>query len=907
MQFQKQRLRLAVAGALVAFPFAAAAQQAQKVEKIEVTGSNIKRVDSEQASPVTIVRREDIEKSGATSISDVIRALPLDNNGSISDSFGIGFAAGSSGVSLRGLTVNSTLVLLNGRRMAPYGLADDGQRSFVDLNSIPLDAVERVEVLKDGASAIYGSDAIAGVVNIILRRDFQGATANVSLGRSGHGDGDEYRASITAGTGSPARDRFNAFVNLEVAGRDAIEQKGRPAYLGTNDLRPFGWQDQRPGNPNTAWGATSPLLNARPVDPVTGGSPGAYVPPGGCAPGTEDDQHFCRWSIVDWTQIQPEVSRANLLGKLTYLFSDAAEMYAEAGYFTTTTKTQSTPAGSSSTWVNVRDLEVVSSANVFLPVGHPDNPFNAQNRGARIRYQFADVGARRNEYETAVTRLIGGVRGALAGWDYDAGLGYVASETERVSLGYIRYSVLREMIANGTYRFGRNAGLNSAETYARLSPRLVNETESSTTFVDARATRELMDLAGGPMSIAVGLDLRKEKLDTPGTPYTFEGDIIGLGYSAFNGERDVTALFAEVVAPVTRTLELNAAFRSDRYSDYGTSTTPKVGIKWTPTRTLALRGTYAEGFRAPSPAENGNSSTAGFATFLDPVRCDVTEDPRDCGSASTVVLTTGNRAIRPETSKSYNAGIVFEPLPSTSMSLDFWRIERRDEILGADPNAILANPAGYPGAQIVRDEPDSEYPGLPGRVLAISAPYQNGPQTTTSGFDVDIAHRFALGDAGRLTANLIATYVRSFRRILPDGTTSEYIGTHGPTSLSSNAGTPRVRGTLRFSWERGPATVSTLANYVSGMRGIESAGGECLNPGNYSDPAACRIASFTTWDLTGSYKVTPKLEMYGAVRNLFDRLPPYDPQTYGAVNYNTTFHLAGAVGRSFSVGARYTW
>ena len=900
------RLRAVVSALAAVLPLTVAAQQAPR-EKIEVTGSNIKRVDAEQASPVTVVRREDIEKSGAATISDVIRALPLDNNGSISDAFSIGFAAGASGVSLRGLTVNSTLVLLNGRRMAPYGLADDGQRSFVDLNAIPLDAVERIEILKDGASAIYGSDAIAGVVNVILRRDFQGASANVTAGRSRHGDGDEYRASITAGTGSPQRDRFNAFVNLEVAGRDEIAQKDRGGYLGTNDLRPFGYQDQRPGNPNTAWGTTSPLLNARPVDPVTGGSPGAYVPPAGCAPQNQDEDHFCRWNIVDYTTIQPEVNRTNVLGKLTWAVSDATELYAEAGYFTTKTKTRSTPAGGNSTWANVRDLAVVNSNNVFLPVGHPDNPFNAQNRGARIRYQFADVGPRRNEYETDVTRLIGGVRGALAGWDYDAGVGYVRSETERISRGYIRYSVLREMIANGTYRFGANANLNSAETYARLSPTLANNTESSTTFVDARGSRELMELPGGPLSIALGLDLRKEELDSPGTPYTFEGDIIGLGYSAFKGDRDVTALFAEVVAPVTRGLELNAAFRSDRYSDYGSSTTPKVGIKWTPTRNLALRATYAEGFRAPSPAENGNSSSAGYSTFLDPVRCDVTEDPRDCGSASTVVLTTGNTSIRPETSKSYNAGIVFEPTNSTSISFDYWRIQRSDEILGADPNAILQNPGGYPGAQVVRDEPDAEYPNLPGRVLAISAPYLNGPRTTTSGFDIDVAQRFALGGAGRLTANLIMTYVRSFRRILPDGTVSEYIGTHGPTSLSGNAGTPRVRGTFRLSWERGPATVTGLLNYVSGMRGIESAGGECLNPDNYGDGVECRIASFTTFDLTGSYKVTPKLELYGSIRNLFDRVAPYDPQTYGGVNYNPTFHLAGAVGRFFSVGARYTW
>jgi iron complex outermembrane receptor protein len=895
----------ALAGGISATSFA---QQVSKGERIEVTGSNIKRVDAETASPIQILKREDIEKSGATSISEVIRSLPVDNNGSISDAFGSGFAAGASGVSLRGLTVSSTLVLLNGRRMAPYGLADDGQRSFVDLNSIPLDAVDRIEILKDGASAVYGSDAIAGVINVILRKDFQGAMVNASTGMSRHGDGKEHRLSITAGKGDPGKDRFNAFVNVELMNRDAIEQRSRGAYVGTDDLRGQGWYDARGGNPLDPFSvSTSSIVgNVRSVN-ANGGAPvGPFQPLAGCAPANLD-QGFCRWSITDYLQIQPEVKRANFLGRLTYRFSDSIESYFEAGLFTTKTKTVTTPSSSSTTWANVRDLAVVSSSNLFLPVGHPDNPFNAANQGARLRYVFGDVGPRRNGYETAVTRVIGGVRGASGGWDWDAGAGYVQSESDRTADGYIRYSVLQELIASGTYRFGVNAHLNSAQTYARLAPTLESSSKSSTSFVDLRASRELLELPGGALAIALGGDLRNEKLDSPGTPYTFEGDIMGLGYSSFKGDRNVTAAHVELVAPVLNSLELNAAARIDHYSDVGNSTTPKLGVKWTPLKSLAVRATYSEGFRAPGPAESGDSSNAAYTTFRDPVRCVVTSDPRDCGGASTVVLSTGNTAIKPETSKSVTFGVIFEPAAGTSIAVDAYRIERRDEILGADANAILQNPGAYPGAAVVRDEPDTEHPNLPGRVLAVSAPYLNGPQTRTSGIDLDMAQRFNLGASGRLTANLIVTYVKSFLRTLPNGTASEYVGTHGPTALSGNGGTPRTRATFRLSWDQGPATLTGITNYVSGMRGIESTGGECLNPDNYHNPEECRIPSFTTFDLTGSYKVSRQLEIYGAIRNVFDRLPPYDPQTYGAVNYNPTFHLAGAIGRFFTLGGRYTF
>jgi len=179
----------------------AAAASDKELTEIVVTGSLLHRTEIETESPVTVFTAEQIQQTGLTTIADVIRTVSADNSGTIPTAFGLGFAAGASGVALRGLTVNSTLVLIDGRRAAPYALADDGQRSFVDLNTIPLDSVDRIEVLKDGASSIYGADAIAGVVNVILKKQFQGANVSAEVGKGQHPGGGETRFTATAGTG----------------------------------------------------------------------------------------------------------------------------------------------------------------------------------------------------------------------------------------------------------------------------------------------------------------------------------------------------------------------------------------------------------------------------------------------------------------------------------------------------------------------------------------------------------------------------------------------------------------------------------------------------------------------------------------------------------------------------------
>lgn len=921
-------------------------QQAQKLERIEVTGTNIKRSDVETAAPVTIITREEIARSGKQSIAEVVQTVSANNQGSVPASFTSGFAAGSAAISLRGLGVNATLVLVNGRRMAPYGLADDGQRTFVDLNSIPLEAVERVEVLKDGASAIYGSDAIGGVVNIILRRDFKGTIAGASYGQTKYDDGKTTRAFGTLGFGNLSTDGYNINFTLEGSKEDKIRQADRPGYLGTYDLRPWGLWDNRRGTGPTGGtlggggffsDGTSFYNRSIPEGVVLNPAPGSgFTNPiqltnptrAGCEVSALTG--LCIFDHIVYADVQPETTRANLAGRGTFQISSQTQAYAELGYFTSEIKGGTTPTGTGGAIVfDPRSLTDPTNfgplviQNAVLPAGHPDNPTGVDRL---VRILMTDLGGRRETIKNDVLRVIGGVTGDAFGWNYDAGVGYLESKLKNTREGYLRFSEFQNALNNGTYRIN-NPSANSQSLYDAISPKLVTEAKNSVTFVDGKINRELMQLAGGPLGIALGAEWRQEKTDSPPVPFTDVADIWGLGFAAFNSKRDVYALYGEVAAPIIRNLELNAAIRYDHYSDYGNSTTPKVGFKFQPLNQLTIRGTYAESFRAPGPAESGNSSSAGFTGII--------------------LVSVGNPAVRPEEAKSTTLGLIFEPWEGGSASLDYYRIKRTDEIVQADQAAILAGvscPAGFvgliPGAQ-----PNSQVYCDDTDVLGAIGLYQNANSTKTAGYDLDIRQRFNMGTAGRLTADLRWTHIRKFERKLQDGTIFEYAGTHGPFVLSAAGGTPQNRGTLTLNLDRGPWAFSWTTNYVSRMEMIDHKGetlvdhgdgsfststGESLSNGPVTGvcgvyaanpvgflggttpvvmPASpynnCKVPSFTWHDVTVKYSGFRNLDLFGSILNVFNTMAPLDPYTYGGVNYNPTFHQAGAVGRFYSVGFRY--
>jgi len=924
-----QRNKIAIALGLGGVALVAGGQAAAQDIRVNVTGTNIKRVDSETAAPIETISREDIQASGLQTIQDVVRQITANNNGSIAPSFTNGFSASGAGVSLRGLGPNNTLVLVNGRRMANFGLADDGHASYVDLGQIPFDAVERIEVLKDGASAIYGSDAVAGVVNIILRQQFTGFTATATGGTTYNGDGNQYKVSLTGGIGDLTKDKYNAFLALDYQHQDNYKWSATRDYMGSNDLRGMGWWDQRLGNPNTvSTGSLNGMV--RSVNPATGGSPGPYVSLPGCptgqySPGGESalaPDKYCLWDSKDWTDIQPEIDRFNVYARGTYNFTPDIQGYTELSYFQVKTKTNFTPTGVRANWYDPSTNTIKSSVNNFLPVGHPDNPFSADGRGARLYYTMGDVGGRDNEYTTDTQRYLVGLKGANAGWDWDiAGL-YIKTDTEVSRSGYVQYDRLQQAYAGtspyGYYRVGANANLNNPAIYGWLAPSVSYNISSENTLFDAKASRDIYKLDGGQLAMAVGYQFWREELNNPGAPGTNTGNIVGLGYSAAFGSRNVNALFAELYAPVLKNLELTAAIRYDDYSDVGGTWNPKIGAKWTVIPSLVLRGTWATAFRAPGLYETSTANaTAGFVVARDPVRCPITGLSADC-SGQVLGINTGNPYIKPETSDTWTVGVIWEPLPGLSGTLDYWNIKTDDQITIGSVQGVLNSPSNFPAATVGRDT--NNLPGIPnsGTVLYVSTPFQNANTVKTDGIDLDIIYKWNLKEYGMLTTEFQWTHVLNYSQTL-GGIEYKYAGTSGNYDVSSGSGTPQDRWNLILGWQQGPWNVTGTVRFVSGYDEIPwsnegaSMPTDCLwglqpAPGTTNEQTSCSVKSFTTFDLSANYTGFKNWSIFGSVINLFNAKAPFAPAAaYGLVNANYNYAFSGITGTQFNLGARYTF
>jgi len=899
---------------LAAAASSAIAQESEKpttLDRVTVTGSNIPRTDTETPSPVQVITRQEIDRTGKGNVAEYLQTLTADGAGSIPKTFGNGFAGGGAGISLRGLGAGSTLVLLNGRRMATYGLADDGQKVFTDLSTIPLDAVERIDVLKDGASAIYGSDAIAGVVNIILRSDFTGAILRGSYGLSGDSDGDQRKATLTAGTGSLAEDGWNAFFSLDVGKSDAIRTSDRRdrKWIGTGDLRRWGYDidgSQFLGGAfnGTAGQGSSPTGSIYAPDGTIESLPGcaalSSVTP-------QDSRGGCVWDQTQFRDLAPEEKYVNLFTRATFAFGDSSEAYVEMGYSKKQTRFQNTPSNISGSWgypggpVNANS----GPGAVMLGPDHPDNPYD---EAVRVRYSAFDVGPRVTNNTNEFFRFLAGVKGTWGDWDYDTA--YLHSSTNLVNKrdGFLRYSAVRCVLedpncAAGVWNIGQGSESNPQSLYDYISPTISARAKSELDMFDFKVSRSLADLAGGPLGLALGTEWRKTSNSLTPQTYTDQGDIIGLGYSAYDGTQNVYAAYAELSAPVLQQLELNAAIRYDKYESGDGAVKPKVGFKWNPSEWFALRGTYAEGFRAPNPAENGDGGLAAFSRANDPVRCpNGTPAPgatqADCGLQPVAIITRPNKDLKPEESKSYSLGIVLQPTRTTSVTIDAWRIKRTDEIAQGDTSAAIL------AGNVLRDT--NLLNGVPGTgsILAVNTSYVNAAQSEVEGVDLDIRQDIPLGNAGDLRLDAQWSHTSKFERT-DGGDTSDYAGTHGNCDVTNCIGTPKDRGNFGVTWNYDAWSVSGIVNYIAKMENKDKRGGDYLSFYANGDPVK-EIPSFTTFDLSGRWNVTEAFELSASVQNVFDRIAPLDPATYGAINYNP-LHYSGAVGRYFTLGAKYTF
>ena len=862
--------------AVLALSSHAQTPEPQKLERIEVTGSLIKRTDKETPAVVQTISRQDIQRSGFATVEELLRAnSAVDAGGSIQDGAASGFVNGLATISLRGFGAQGTLVLVNGRRIAPAAAVDVnfGRGTLLNVNTIPKGAIDRIEILKDGASALYGSDAMAGVINYVLRKDFNGIDASAGISASDKGVGKTTNASLSYGLGNLSSQGFNLIAGLEASKRDPVwhsELKNRGnldeynRYLGllangttqryTPDSMASRWANVYRLPPTLAGNTT---LDGRsvPNNDLSGvnylgtiaGCPseltvGQGVPnrPLGFASTTPSLRTgACRFNLDDADQAISEQDRLSgsvratlALGRDFTAYADLAlgrTKSTEGGPTRTMTTTLASQAVPNVVATPRLDRTVARQAGIVLPVGHPDNPTNgtATPQPVQLIYRFHDLPAF-DITEQKATRAVIGIEGYAAGWDIDSALLYSRMDSTRTQTNRLRSSLLNASIASGTYRF--NGQVNTPAAIASVSSDAVNEGESSILSLDLRAGRELFAMGGGQAALAVGVEARREEFDSGVNDAYRNGDYIGLVANVANGKRDAYAAFGELRLPVTKTVELQTALRFENYSDFGNSTTGKLGAKWSVLPgTLMLRGTAATGFRAPAISQIGNASAVSFNNFqdrryFDPLRCNSSNasspvsradppDLRDCnllnftsgvpvvqrpGNMPTII--SANPELKPEKSKSFTAGLIFSPTRHVDLGLDYWYFERRDEIrVQRTPDILdawIANPAST--NQVIRDSnPATWLPGVAnsGPVLMIIRRYDNYNWTKTAGLDYDLNVRMPTQDLGRWALKLAGTWTKRFdEKILDSTPAQDLLGT-------STADVPRTKFSATLSWD----------------------------------------------------------------------------------------------------------
>jgi len=903
MKFRYSPVALAVfaaLGSVTVTPATAQQTQAQPqaLERVTITGSNIRRTDQETVAPVEIITREQIERSGQATIADVIKTIPSNLGGSYSESFANSFASGASGISLRGLGQKSTLVLLNGRRTTGYGFAQNLQDTFVDFNSIPTSAIERVEILKDGASAIYGSDAIAGVINIILRKDYKGIEAGGSVGF--FEGANDYRANLVMGFGELGKDKFNVFGVFDYYKRDGLLLSDTK-FGETRDYR--GEDGGRNGQSLTAGGVWNNGNNRRAITECTqnggfvldymgavnagliniglGGSP-APLGTGVNQPGNT----WCAYDVNKAVSALPEQERYGFLGRATYDFSATTQAFGEFAYskvdnfqvftapfFANTTGLQQTAAG-------LRPF----TYNVIFGPGVAGNPFGTNST---FTGNLWSLGTRDQETTSDTYRVLGGLRYALGGWDLESAVGWSKNEVDQSNLRRLSkagtsgaFNVTTNPQPPTPISSSSSCNLDSpSSTAAGCQSMLINVSrtaESELKFIDTKASTELGMLPGGAIGLATGFEFRKESLKDNPDPAAQNGDVLGQGITATSGDRDNLALYGELALPITRQLELQAALRYDDYSDFGTAITPKLGAKFKASPELLFRLNWGRGFRAPTLPEISPSVATFFTQVNDPVT----------GATGVQIsgVFAGNPDLQPEKSRSTTIGMVWEPSNAFNMSVDWYQITWSN-IVGSDSFQSIVN-ENDPN-KVIRDP-------VTGQIVTVLSNYRNLSSVETEGVDID-ARYIARTTWGRFTTRLNTTYVATFEE---EGT--ECAGTNGCTNTY-----PRWKGYIALDWDQGPWAFTGRVNYIHHYYQNLLAGSfftpqnPLFQTGTYPE----KVPSYTTFDLFGRYNVSANLYVFGSIVNLTDETPPYDPGFSSTFNYDFTQY--DVRGRQYRLGVNY--
>lgn len=935
---------LAVAGtvgAQVATP-----QSTDDSNTVIVTGSRIRRADTETPSPVQIISNEDMKETGFTSTKDVLNNLTANGQGTLSQSFSGAFASGAAGIALRGLNVGATLVLIDGHRTAPYPIGDDGQRSFVDVANLPFDAIERIEVLKDGASAVYGSDAIAGVVNIILKKTYQGAQFTADGGVTSHGDGSQFHISGIWGAGDLSRDGHNGYLSAEFKKQNEIKFIDRGGIFTKNNYTSTGGIDFDFGSQNILTGTTpSRSATGYVTDPTTGNVVG-FMP--GCD-AVKFAANRCTYQDT-WDQIQPPTENTNVIGRFTQKFNDAWQANIEGGYFESKAEQVNRPdrafiGGYQGIAVGpgIPPSLLAPVGATTIPATNPSYPAGTGIPVGDLHYTFLNIGPTITRTDAKTYRAVIELNGRAAGWDLEASAGYTEVKLALTGLNYVSAQNLQTALDSTTAPFlvGRP---NSAAVNNFVAPPLRAPDQSKLSFGHLGASHELLPLPGGALAAAVGADYFVRDQYAVAPPQVQSG-IQATGDFSNNftvGTQHVASGYIELDAPIVKQFELNAAARYDHYNLSGGKASPKIGFKFTPIPEFALRGTASKGFRAPGPAENGQAGQAFFAgSSADPILCPHPADPTTPGNfvGQCVVNVAGlqgtNPNLKPETSKAFTAGLIFQPILDFSATFDIYSIEIDDQIVSGGPSVTVRGHNLTPLQEYVAGGGTITVAPPVAPIAYTTISYINANTTKTNGFDLGYQYRHKF-DNFEVKSQATWSYTNKYDLTI-GGTTYHLAGTHGPYFYSGDTGNPRTRISWTNTIGQGPWQVTGTLNYIGAfsvtdpsavaftgapqdtcLNALTDAGGAAsiyyanqLGAGIVPSAVSCRVAHFTTFDLYGRFAVGSHLDIHGSVLNVFNAKAPLDWATYGGalglVPWNPSLHFQGAVGTMFTLGATYTF
>lgn len=863
-----------------------AAPAGAQLQRVEITGSSIKRfVDTESALPISIISADELRQTGVNSTEGALAKIVASQSlqGS-SQAVGSG-TAGAAYANMRGLGSNKTLVLLNGRRIAAFAFSS----SSVDLNSIPFAAVDRIEVLRDGASAIYGTDAIGGVINFITKKNYQGFDATVNYSNPRQAGGDKKGVALSAGFGDLDKDGYNVWFAADSQKNDKIRAIERD-FGSTGVIPDHGLSKTSgttfPGNFTQGSLSGNPTLpNCAPPFSLNVVGPSAKT---------------CRFDYTAYIDLVPETeTRTGLIRGTAKL---GASNLLTFEHMATDNRNLTHIAPDPMTGLSM------PPTSPFYPKTYPGiDPTKNVSAGWRM----IPAGPRTGDSITDANRTVLSIDGSSGAFDYRAGLFNAESTGEQALVrGYLKKSIISAGVRDGKLNpFGEADAAALALLDTAQMTGTYQRAKGQTTGVDGNITTQFGKLAGGPMSLSLGGEFRKEKY-TNNTDDDLVNNAPSLGASPYHvtGERDVWAVSAEALFPITKELEATLAARYDKYSDFGSTFNPKVAVRWTPVKNVNVRGSYNTGFRAPSLDEIWGPQAVTYSAndYDDPLLCPGGNvaangvEPRDCGQQAQV-LTGGNQKLQPEKSKTFTVGVGFEPVKNVTASVDYWNIRMTDSISAFPEQAIFADPVKYaarylrckdiPAAmQETLDRCANEWANGNGIGYVIGL-VDNLGGVKTDGFDFALGYGFNSG-YGRWNLNWEATYVRSYE--YQRNKDDPYIQN---VAKYVDAG-PVLRWAHNFgvNWKYGNFSSVVNVNYKSGY----------TDENNVDDQYINTVKSYTLTDVAVTWSGIKNTKLTLGVKNLFDVKPPFS-------NQGTTFQqgydprLTDPAGRTLLVRANVSF